>query len=360
MEMGEGAPGLAIEPGEALMAVGAGALAIVAADAKLLVDQEDVGGLANPFRDQEAGDRGIHFDDPAEAILARLDETGELLARRHFVLHPREQGGLGGEQFLERIAVQLDHFGLDRRAHRGGAPATVDQRHLAEIGARRQIAQENRLAADILLDRHRALADQEDVIAFLVLGDDRLAGADFLNLGAFEQLLQILLARGADNCSSIRSVATRVISRLAAELVAISFSTALRGISITIAPEAVRTVAPRLRPEISPTSPTIEPCAIDAGARRILGVERDDQRPVGDRDQRIAGVVALEYQRAGRARPHFGIEHELAHLEHREFVQYRHSSAQERQHSVTLRAPGSALNLASRIARRRASARHCR
>jgi hypothetical protein len=40
---------LAVEPSQPLVAVGAGALAIVAADAQILVDEEDVGRLADPF-----------------------------------------------------------------------------------------------------------------------------------------------------------------------------------------------------------------------------------------------------------------------------------------------------------------------
>ena len=65
------------------MAVGAGLLAIVAADAQLLVDQQHVGRLADAVVDEEAGDRRIQVDDAAEAVLVVLDEGVELLARRH-------------------------------------------------------------------------------------------------------------------------------------------------------------------------------------------------------------------------------------------------------------------------------------
>ena len=78
MEMGVSPPRLAVEPRKPLVAVGAGTLAIVAADAKLLVDEEDVGGFADTLLDEEAGDRAVHVDDAAEAVLAGLDEAVEL------------------------------------------------------------------------------------------------------------------------------------------------------------------------------------------------------------------------------------------------------------------------------------------
>ena len=121
----------------------------------------------------------------------------------------------------------------------------------------------------------------------------------------------------------------RVISRFAAGTVDISFSAALRGISTTIAPEAARTVAPRLRPEIRPTSPTIEPCAIGDGDRRIGRIDLDHDRAVGDREQRGAGLVALEDDVAGAVGDRLGIEHELAHLQHRHLVEDRDAAAQE-------------------------------
>ena len=47
-----------------------------------------------PFSTGEAGDRAVHVDDAAEAVLARLDEVGELLARGHVLLEAAEQLGL--------------------------------------------------------------------------------------------------------------------------------------------------------------------------------------------------------------------------------------------------------------------------
>ena len=138
VEVGVGPAGLAVEARQALMGVGAGALAIVAADAELLVDEQHVGRLADAVLDQEAGDRAVHVDDAAEAVLARLDIVGELLARRHVLLEPAEQIGLAPEQAAERLAVEPDHLRLDRGADRRGAAAAVDQRHLADIGAGRQ------------------------------------------------------------------------------------------------------------------------------------------------------------------------------------------------------------------------------
>src|SRR3546814_986744 len=53
-----------------------------------------------------------------------------------------QQVGLALQQPLERLAVQPDHFGLDRRADRGGALAAFDHRHLADIGAGWKIGEE--------------------------------------------------------------------------------------------------------------------------------------------------------------------------------------------------------------------------
>ena len=130
-------------------------------------------------------------------------------------------------------------------------------------------------------------------------------------------------------CSNCRSVEMRVISRFAAGTVDISFSAALRGISTTIAPEAARTVAPRRRPEIRPTSPTIEPCAIGTVIAGLAGSTSTTHRAVGDREQRGAGLVALEDDVAGAVGDRVGIEHELAHLQHRHLVEDRDAAAQE-------------------------------
>ena len=79
----------------------------------------------------------------------------------------------------------------------------------------------------------------------------------------------------------------RVISRFAAGTVDISFSAALRGISTTIAPDAARTVAPRLRPEIRPTSPTIEPCSIGTVTSGLVGSisTTTDPSAIANRDE---------------------------------------------------------------------------
>ena len=117
-------------------------------------------------------------------------------------------------------------------------------------------------------------------------------------------------------------------------MVAISLSAALRGISTTIAPSAARTVAPRLRPEISPTSPKIEPCADRHGLRRIVRVDLDQHRAVGDREQRGAGLVALEHDVAGAIGARLGIEHELAHLQQRQLVEDVTRRRRKASHSI--------------------------
>ena len=53
VQVGIGAPSLAVEPGQAVVAVGAGLFAVVAADAQVLVDQQHVGGFADAVVDEE-------------------------------------------------------------------------------------------------------------------------------------------------------------------------------------------------------------------------------------------------------------------------------------------------------------------
>src|SRR3546814_836128 len=167
-------------------------LAIVAADAEILVDEEDVGRLADAVLDEEVGDRGIHVDHALETILLGLDEAGQRLARGHVGLGLHLELRLPGEQSSEGVAVELDDFRLDRGANGRSAAAAVDQRHLADIGARREIGEEDGLSTDRLLHHHRALADDIDVIAFFALGDDRLAGANALDLGGLQYFGKIV------------------------------------------------------------------------------------------------------------------------------------------------------------------------
>src|SRR5438874_942907 len=107
------------------MTVGAGALAIVAADAEFLVNEEDVRRLADAVLDEEARDRGIEIDDAAEARLFRLDEIVQRLTTRHVLLRTIEQSRLVLEQPAEGGAVDPDHLRLDRGADGGGAAAAV-------------------------------------------------------------------------------------------------------------------------------------------------------------------------------------------------------------------------------------------
>src|SRR4051794_12554601 len=99
--MGKGLARLAVESGEALVAVGAGALAIVTADAELLVDEEDVGRLADAVLDQKAGHARVIFDRAREARFLGLDEIVDGLAARHVLLGLGEQSRFALEQAAE-------------------------------------------------------------------------------------------------------------------------------------------------------------------------------------------------------------------------------------------------------------------
>ena len=187
-------PGLAVEPRQAVMAVGAGLLAIVAADAQLLVDQQHVGRLADAVLDQEAGDR-------RNTCRRRRRSCPSCASMKPFscwraamsCFEPcRAARACASSSAGSASPSSLIDFRLDRRADRRGAAAAVDQRHLADIGAGRKVGEEDRLAADGLLDHHRALADDEDVVALLALVDDRLAGLDLLDLGGLEHVGEVV------------------------------------------------------------------------------------------------------------------------------------------------------------------------
>ena len=63
-------------------------------------------------------------------------------------------------------------------------------------------------------------------------------------------------------CSTWRSIEMRLTARLADGAVASSLSAARRENSTATVDSAARTVDPRLRPEISPTSPKMDPVPI--------------------------------------------------------------------------------------------------
>ena len=236
-----------------------------------------------PFGDQEAGDRA--------STCRRRRRSRPCAPRRSWSicwraaisrLHPRRAARACRRAACGRRRRQLDHLGLDRGAHRRRAPAAVDQRHLADIGAGGQVAQEDRLAADRSSRRHRALADDEDVIALVALVDDRLAGADLLDLGGLEQRPSgRRRSAGAErSAAACRSVTMRVISRLRAPNWSPSASARRCAGSRSRSQPARRARwRPRLRPEIRPTSPKIEPCAIGAVIARSFGSTSTSDEP---------------------------------------------------------------------------------
>ncbi len=189
--MGVGAPGFAIEAGQTFMAVGARLFAIVAADAEMFVDEEDVGRFADAVIDQEFCRLAIHVHDGGEAVLAAFDEGVDVLPRGHVAAGAFEEGGLGGHQPGEGVAIELDDFGLDRRLDGGGAWAACDQGHFADIGPGREVGEEDVFAADLLFHDHGADADHVNVVAEVAFGQDGFARLDGLDLGAVEDFGEI-------------------------------------------------------------------------------------------------------------------------------------------------------------------------
>ena len=113
--MREGRPGLAVEARDAVMALGAGLLAIVAADAQRLVDQQDVGRLAEPGALEQGRQRPI-----ARVLLLA---GAEPLALLQGTLEALAQVGVAAQQRLERGAVDAQGLGVDRGRDRVAAAA---------------------------------------------------------------------------------------------------------------------------------------------------------------------------------------------------------------------------------------------
>src|SRR3546814_3503138 len=102
------------------------------------------------------------------ARIARLARFDEVVHRRAFgdrgfgrLAHLRPRG----EHLAKALAGELDQFRADRRLDRGVARSPAEHAHFAEEAAGRQIAEEDRLAADILLDTNRTRADTIDLVA---------------------------------------------------------------------------------------------------------------------------------------------------------------------------------------------------
>src|SRR5690606_9247644 len=79
----------------------------------------------------------------------------------------------------------------------GIARRTAQHAHFAEEAARGKIAEEDRLAADILLDHHRSRADDIDVVALLALGQYHLARGHAFDLGGVDDGTKVLHRQSA-------------------------------------------------------------------------------------------------------------------------------------------------------------------
>ena len=174
VEMSKSLARFAIEAAQSVMGIGARFFAIIAADTQGFVDQQHIGRLAEAVRDHEPRRFGVQVDDRSETFLLCRDEIVDLLSRGHRCLQPRHDIGLIGEQRVKGRAVDLDDFGLDRRAHRRRTDAAVDHRHFADERPHRDIEQEFRFTADSFIDRATARPDHEQVGPRFAFGDQRL------------------------------------------------------------------------------------------------------------------------------------------------------------------------------------------
>ena len=280
------------------------------------------------------------------------------------LLKRREQLGLALEQRAEGVAVSLMTSDLIAARDRGGAAAAVDQRHLADIGAGGEVGEEDRLAADILLDHHRALADDEDVVVVLALVDDRLAGLDALTISALaststrssrgearaEHLQQLPLGRDAGDLALRRRHGRHQLQRrVARDLDARSRPTRRGPWRRACGPKSGR---PRRRSSPAPIGTVI------AG---LVGSTSTSTEPSAIANSDEPGSLRSKIDVAGPVGDRIGIEHELAHLQHRHLVEDRDPAAQEAEPFVDrCGCPAGRRTSARGSARRRASARYCR
>jgi len=68
----------------------------------------------------------------------------------------------------------------------------VDNGHLAEIGAGREIGEEHLPAADRLFDDHRAAPEDENVLVFIAFCDHDLTGSQFHHFRIVDEFGHIL------------------------------------------------------------------------------------------------------------------------------------------------------------------------
>ena len=90
VKMRIGAPGLAIEPRQPVMAIRASLFAIVAADAQIFVDQQHICRFADTVLDKERRNRAVHIDNARKTVLLRFDEIVDVFARFHFAPRLRQ------------------------------------------------------------------------------------------------------------------------------------------------------------------------------------------------------------------------------------------------------------------------------
>ena len=141
MNVFEGRAGLTIEARRTIVHIGAGFLAVVAAHAQTLVDQQHIGAFAEPLTDQKADEISrIGFALALHVLCQTLEYTS---------LDTTAQCGVAVEHVVKAGGRQQDGFAINRGPHRRRALRLGrQQRHLANIVARGDIRQHHLLATD--------------------------------------------------------------------------------------------------------------------------------------------------------------------------------------------------------------------
>ncbi len=315
VQMRKGLARLAVEPRQAFVAVGARLFAIVAADAQILVDQERVGRLAEPFLHDEARGVRIKVHRARIARLARFDEAVHLRAfgdrRLGRLAHLRPRG----EHLAEAFTGELDQLCADRGLDRGIARRSAQHAHFAEEAACRKIAEEDRLPADILLDHHRPRTDYIDVVALLALGQHDFARGNALDFGGVDDGAQIVDGQPAledlEQLAFERDTIDRALRpRNRRHQLQRRGARHLDEDAVSTRPDRRAAFAARDQPDLAEYRSLLD-------RHGDAWPDLDLDEAVGDREQRRAGFPFFEHDVALAVKGDLRIEHEFTHLQRR-------------------------------------------
>ena len=185
----------------------------------------------------------------------------------------------------------------------------------------------------------------KDVLVVRPLGDDRVPGADRHDLGRIDHFAHVVRRQPRTEHLQQLPLGRNPLDRAAgAGHLALQFE---RGVAADFDARCSRwrqrTVAPRRRPEIRPTSPKIEPCWIGTTLLASLpDRSRTFTAPSAMANSEEPGSAFSKIVSPALSKPRIRIEHELTQLQRRHAVQDGDIGAQQLQpvvHAALARQP---------------------